>query len=231
MRWHSQRCLIFHCQTHTASQEQAVSKSAQSWLSDNMKVSSLSVGSTFQWFVLHYREFEQQRIPQSLEDPVRPHFRFQIQMAHHCCCRCLAIVSCLAALCCCLNHQLMIRRHRQTVEGCVLVMNHFKLSSSAAPQNSNFPLRSTTQSLLVVRLPTLQVKWCVLQVNWQARKTIKSNSDLRNVLWQDSSHLRAIVWFMLPLAHILRPEKNTTKIKVFVKSTRLKRCKTNSHQI
>ena len=44
---------------------------------------------------------------------VHPHFRFQIQMAHHCCCRCPAIVSCLAALYWCLNHQLMIRRHRQ----------------------------------------------------------------------------------------------------------------------
>ena len=39
----------------------------------------------------------------------------------------------------------------KTVKACVLVMNHVE-PSSAAPQNSNVPLRSTTQSLLVQAL-------------------------------------------------------------------------------
>ena len=57
-------------------------------------------------------EFEQQCIQQSLED-AGPHFRFQIQLTHRCCCRCPTMVSSLAALDCCANHQLMIRSHRQ----------------------------------------------------------------------------------------------------------------------
>ena len=104
---------FFYCQMHTARQEQAVSKPAYSWLSDNMNVSSLSVGSMFQWFVLHYREFEQQCIQQSLEDAACPHFCFQVHIAYRCCCRCLTMVSSLTALAWCLNYQLMIRSHRQ----------------------------------------------------------------------------------------------------------------------
>ena len=40
-------------------------------------------------------------------------FRFQIHIAHRCCCRYPTMMSSLAALDCCLNHQLMIRSHRQ----------------------------------------------------------------------------------------------------------------------
>ena len=51
------------CTSIYTGQELAVSKPAYTWLSDSMKVPSLSVDSTVQGFVLHYRKVKQQCIP------------------------------------------------------------------------------------------------------------------------------------------------------------------------
>ena len=153
-----------------------------------MKVSSLSVGNTFQWFVLHYREFEQQCIQQSLEDPARPHFRFQIQIAHRCCGRCPTTVSSLGALHCCLIHQLMARSHRQNRRSLcpghesrrVVIICSAKFKISPAIHHVITP---STGAALVVGSPSSNTSSKVVSTSSQVAiaENNENNSELRNI--------------------------------------------------